>query len=259
MPISPVELAKKGKKDAERVILLVNKFELTDAAAPELVEMFKPVKGELYKAVKDVKQGIYYLDIPETLERDGGGWAFSDLKSEDKEFGIVYELTEVTKENANKVDLAPNNIIKLANWLDEPKLIFSWEQEESESLNLPASREEWEEVIQEDMPQGVENALTLIKELNPELYGAIAIALITISLQEQGVIPSASKTQDLIVRGNDRYGATIGIAALLDSHVGRANIPNMIGVSKLAFTEIARLLEGDVLDLIEAMNKRLKE
>jgi len=251
------------KDYTERVVVFVKKFEVLDQAPRELHMMYKPVTGEIYKALKDTGTGIYYLDIPETLDRDGGGWAFTDLTPKDEQEELDFEFVIITKANASDINLDIERIVKLADWLDEAPLLFSWEQEKGVVFDedeidtlVPHSKEEWERVLKsESHEDGLNNALDMLHDINPRLYSSLSLVIIMFALQEQGLLPRVGNNDDMLLNKHNSFGIPLSISALLDSHVNRPTIPNMVGTTRLALFEITRLIEAGMEGFFENIQK----
>jgi len=235
----------------ERVIVYVKHFEVLEDAPPEAKMLYHPVAGELYKAFKDTNTGMIYLDVPEALERDGGGWAFTQLSPKGDENLLDFELIEVTKENALDINLIPEMTNTLANWLEEDPLVFSWENDEQDELEVVLD----EDYVVDDLEAGADHALSVLKKHNPQIFAALSIVTLMLSYQEEGLVPQVGGNQKFLTSKQNRYGIPTAISALLDSHVNRATIPNMVGIIKLALLEISRLTEAEVENFFNKMDK----
>lgn len=262
MNISPKELA--GRPEAKRVVIFLEKFEVKDEAPLPLKTLYRPVEGTVYKALKDSNTNIYFVDVPETFERDRGGWGFEGTESPEESV-IQFKLIEIDGETLDTIKLTDDDKQKIVSWLEEDPMKFSWELSPKtpvggaqKELTVKDLVEGWgkDDSLGDSIEHLLDESLSTIFETHPRLFNALTSLVVTIAMQENGQIPRMAEQDTFLMNTKNRTTIPSMITALLNAHSVTPSVPTIIEVLRLALLEMSKVMEGGPMD---NMINKLKE
>lgn len=233
---------------AQKVVILIKKFEISEDAPAEARLAYRLNPGELYRAVKDVTTNAYYLDSPEMVEADGVQWVLEGTAN-DSDY-VHHELQEVTADDILDLKIDDKEITKFAEWIADGEIKMSWE----EVNKIPAKRKDssedgFEELAKEVLMEigddqfevNAQRAMKYLKEHRPEMFLSLSILLTNIGLQETGRLPMIADTERNATLASAKIPNLTTMGALLNSHAVRAATPNMTEIFRLVLHETTRI------------------
>lgn len=270
MNINPKELAK--RPESKKLIVYLEKFEVPEDAPMELKSLYRPTVGKVYKAIKDTNTGFIFIDVPETFERDRGGWGFSGLESNEGE-EFIFKLVEVTSENIYNLKLDNEDEEKLIKWMKEKPLRLSWEKKQTrkstakqpkaevtpEEDSEPASLEEWINAITTGDIEGlIGESMGTLKEYNPEIFSALVSTMITFALQENNYITRLANNDKALLNPKHSNAIPLAMSSLLNSYTNYPTIPILVEIIRLGLLETTKLMEKGTVEtlLLQLKNKK---